>query len=405
MSNRRTTKKNQTILAGLLFGLISLALITGAAGAEQIPQPLAQGTAAPQASATPAPTESIPPKECVDCHPDKKDAWMDSPHAHAADDPVFLEGWENMERSTECLLCHEATYQQDTGEYLAEGVACETCHGTAGADHPLAQVPARSDEEYCGTCHPTTLGEVRLSGHSTVNEVRCVDCHDPHSQKVLFKNPDDMCKGCHDEDLSKMDEALGKIHLQEGIPCADCHTLDVPHTFLFNFQHEDTTPFFKGFDCTSEITASVASRAGTSHEALGSYVNDQMNWPIVHRVSRVESASQCSDCHVMDDKLRTDFAALGYSSEELDQLSWESEDFPALTEAELNELVAKPRRSWSWVYWLMGVAGIFGVFEITVARKLDDSPRISWKVSLASTFRRRSIGNEKKNKDEQDGEE
>jgi len=330
---------------------------------------------------------------------------MDSPHAHSADNPVFLDGWENMERSTDCLLCHQATYDQESAEYQAVGVACETCHGVVAANHPPAEVPTRSDEEYCGTCHPATFGEAHLSGHSTENEVRCVSCHDPHSQKVLFENPDDMCKDCHTEDLEKMDQTLSKVHLQKDISCADCHMLDVPHTFVFNFQHENTTQFFTGYDCTSEISASVTKRVGTEHEVLGSYVQDQMNWPIVHRVSQLESAPQCTDCHVMNEELRSDFIALGYTSEEVDKLSWESQDFPVLTEDELNKLVAKPKQSWSWAYWLLALVAVFGIFEFAFTRKLEVHPKSNEKRGLLSLFRkgfaRRRGNNESGRKNEE----
>ena len=201
-----------------------------------------------------------------------------------------------------------------------------------------------------------------------------------------------------------MDATLSEIHLQENIACADCHMLDVPHTFTFNFQHEDTSKFFKGFDCTSEIAFSVASRAGTSHEALGSYVEDQMNWPVVHRVSRLESAPQCADCHVMDEEVRSDFMALGYSLEEVDQLAWEAQDFPALNENELNKLVATPKRNWNWVFWTLAVVAIFGIFEFTVTRRLDGHPQVSLKEALSSIFRKRSSGKkdeEKKREDEE----
>jgi len=401
MNNRRTSKK--VILAGLAFGLIGLMLIAGSVSAGSNPRPFAQATATPS-EAAPAPTEEVEAKACVECHLDKRDALMGSPHAHSADDPVFLEGWDNMERPEDCLLCHEATYNAESGEYAAIGVSCVTCHGDAGTEHPPAEIPARSDEEYCGRCHPTTLGEARLSGHSTENEVRCVNCHDPHSQKVLFENPDDMCKSCHTEDLTAMDAALGEIHLQENIACADCHMLDVPHTFTFNFQHESTTEFFKGFDCASEIALNVASRAGTSHEALGSYVEDQMNWPVVHRVSRLESAPQCADCHVMDEEVRADFMALGYTLEEVDQLAWEAQDFPVLNETELNKLVAAPKRNWSWVYWTLAVVVIFGIFEFTVTRRLDGRPQVSLKEALSSIFRKRSSGKKDEEKKREEKE-
>jgi len=400
-------KARMILLGGLLISLVSLVSVASMASASSTVAVIqsagtptlgtpAAGTSTAEITTA---TATVPPKACVECHPDKKNAWMDSPHAHAADNPIFLEGWENMERSTDCLLCHKASYDPQTGDYTAAGVSCETCHGTVTGAHPPEEVPARSDEEYCGTCHPTTLGEARLSGHSTGNEVRCVDCHDPHSQKVLFKNPNDMCTDCHREDLEKMNETLGQVHLQNDISCADCHMLDVPHTFVFNFQHEDTTTFFKGFDCTSEITANVAKRTGTDHEVLGSYVKDQMNWPVVHRVSRLESAPQCSDCHIMDQKLKADFVALGFSQEDVDKLSWEGDEYPALTENDLNKIVAKPTHNWSWVYWLLGVVVVFGIFEFTVARKIGEHPHKEGQTNLLSVFRARfTRKNSKKDK-------
>lgn len=403
--NNCTSKIGKTLFVGLFVSMLGFALMVGAVKADSNAQAETQATATLQVILTPTPTQPVTTKDCLVCHPDKLDAWRDSPHAHSADNPVFLEGWENMERSEDCLLCHKATYNQETGEFLAEGVSCDVCHGIAGADHPPAQIPARSDEEYCGTCHPATLGEARLSGHSTENDVRCVNCHDPHSQKVLFEDPDAMCKDCHTEDLEKMDETLSKIHLQDDISCADCHMLDVPHTFVFNFKHEDTTQFFKGFDCTSEITASVAERVRTDHEVLGSYVEDQMNWPIVHRVSRLESAPKCADCHFIDEELKADFMALGYTAEEVDKLSWEKQEYPALTEDELNKLVAKPKQTSGWVFWLVGIIAVFGIFEFTVARKLEVRSGIGLKAGLVSIFRKKADRKNDENRDDHKGEE
>lgn len=398
-------KYSRVIFVGLFISVLGLALAVSVATAKGDAQTSYLDNPTVQKEPTPIPMESVEANDCVDCHPDKKNAWMDSPHAHSADNSVFLKGWENMERSTDCLLCHQATYNQESGEYQASGISCETCHGVVAADHPPAEVPARSDEEYCGTCHPATLGEARLSGHSTENEVRCVSCLDPHSQKVLFENPNDMCKDCYTDDLEKMDQTLSKIHLQKDISCADCHMLDVPHTFVFNFQHEDTTQFFTGFDCTSEISVSVTKRVGTEHEVLGSYVQDQMNWPIAHRVSQLESAPQCADCHVMNEELRSDFIAIGYTSEEVDELSWESQDFPALTDDELNKLVAKPKRNWSWIYWLLAVVGVFEIFEFAFTRKLKSHPQSNEKPDLLLFFRRRFARRKNENGNDQNNED
>lgn len=361
-------------------------------------QPAAASAPAQEAEveATPAPTKS-----CGECHPDKLNEWSQSPHAHAFDNPTFQEGWQNMETAGDCLLCHQAAYDAESNSYQAVGVSCEACHGTGSASHPPEGMAARSDEEYCGTCHPTTLGEARLSGHSTENEVSCVNCHNPHSQQVLVENPDDLCKDCHQEDLDMMTAALSQVHLQEDITCSDCHTLDVPHTFLFNFQHEDTTSFFRGFDCSSEIKASEAERVGSSHEVLGSYTVEEMNWPVVHRVSRLDTAMQCSDCHVMDEKMRADFLALGFTKEEIEQLAWDQSKFPAITSKDMAKLVAEPKKNITWIYWVAGVLAILGVFELSIVRRMEAGVSSMRKAGLLERLRNRRS----KEKQTNDGEE
>jgi predicted CXXCH cytochrome family protein len=52
-----------------------------------------------------------------------------------------------------------------------------------------------------------------------------MDCHDPHSQKALFEDPDEMCLNCHKEDMGPY---LEDLHIQKGIGCVDCHALVVP---------------------------------------------------------------------------------------------------------------------------------------------------------------------------------
>jgi predicted CXXCH cytochrome family protein len=52
-----------------------------------------------------------------------------------------------------------------------------------------------------------------------------MDCHDPHSQKWLFENPDDLCINCHQ---GSMEAYLEDLHVQQGIGCVDCHALVIP---------------------------------------------------------------------------------------------------------------------------------------------------------------------------------
>jgi hypothetical protein len=187
--------------------------------------PVSNGLAAPQSQDDDPPQpEHTTDRDCKDCHLDVAESWSHSPHAHAFDDPVFQERWTGMGDPGECLLCHTTNYQSTSGDYSAPGVDCEACHGKTGGDHPPAAVPILADTEYCGTCHTTTLGEWRLTGHAGA-EVGCSDCHDPHSQDALFEVADEMCLNCHREDMG---EYLEDLHVQKNIGCVDCHALVIP---------------------------------------------------------------------------------------------------------------------------------------------------------------------------------
>jgi len=203
------------LLSGLFVGLLSMALFVGGAEAATHPAVEAQGTG------TPMPMESAPAKDCAECHPDIEDAWAASSHAHAYDDAEFVERWNSLGKPGECLACHTTNYQFTTNSFSGEGVRCEACHGEAVEGHPPAIVPVKADTEYCGTCHTTTLGEWRLTGHSTAG-VGCMDCHDPHSQEALFDQPDELCLDCHRDEMG---DYLEDLHIKKDIGCVDCHAL------------------------------------------------------------------------------------------------------------------------------------------------------------------------------------
>jgi predicted CXXCH cytochrome family protein len=181
------------------------------------------GNAAPLAQ-QPTPMATGDPQTCGDCHLDIVNEWGHSPHAHAYDDPNFQIGWQGEGNNPNCLLCHTTNFQATSGTFEVEGVSCEACHGKVDPNHPPASVPIRADTEYCGTCHTTSLGEWRLTGHATA-DVGCTDCHDPHSQQNLFDNPDEMCLNCHEDSMGPY---LEDLHVQKGIGCVDCHALVIP---------------------------------------------------------------------------------------------------------------------------------------------------------------------------------
>lgn len=211
---KKITRRNMhtPLIAGLLVGLLSMLITTGMVFASPS---MEEGD----------PMDHADGQDCRECHLDITESWSHSPHAHAYDDPVFQERWTAMGEPDNCLACHTTNYMSSTGEYSAEGVVCESCHGNPPADHPPQVVPIKADTDYCGSCHTTTLSEWRTTGHAAA-DVDCMDCHDPHSQKALFEDPDEMCLNCHTED--DMGVYLEDIHVQKDIGCVDCHALVIP---------------------------------------------------------------------------------------------------------------------------------------------------------------------------------
>jgi predicted CXXCH cytochrome family protein len=213
---RRCENKTYTLkilFLGVMVGLIGMASYVGVAQA-------AMEAISPHQDDSPLQEN----QECQDCHINVTDAWEGSPHDLAYIDTIFQARWKALGEPGDCLVCHTTGYQATSGEFQSGGVTCEACHGQKVVGHPPAIMPIHSDTEYCGICHPITLGEWRLTGHSTAG-IGCTNCHNPHSQQALFENPDEMCINCHKDDMG---QHMNDVHIQKGIGCFDCHALVVP---------------------------------------------------------------------------------------------------------------------------------------------------------------------------------
>ena len=211
MKKKKFTPHTYPLLSGVVVFTLVLLLTTGAA----LAAPLSEGD---------EPIEHGPSKDCGECHLDIAESWSHSPHAHAFDDPYFQEQWTALGKPGDCLSCHTTDYVASTGLFAEEGVYCEACHGKVEGDHPPEIVSLDADTEYCGSCHTTTLSEWRSTGHAP-SDVGCMDCHNPHSQRALFADPDEMCINCHQEDMERY---LEDMHVQKDIGCVDCHALVIP---------------------------------------------------------------------------------------------------------------------------------------------------------------------------------
>ncbi len=221
---KRTSSPNRNVIGGWAALLALLAVfVLVAAGAQPAQAAPPRQDDAPAEGEAEAPTPDSA-AQCQECHLDIAGHWTNSAHAHAFDDPVFQQRWTAMGKPDDCLRCHTTNFQPATGEYDAEGVACEACHGEIEGEHPPAPVAILADEQYCGTCHTTTLGEWHRTGHAT-DGVGCMQCHDPHSQGPLFADADEMCLNCH---ADSMGAYLEDLHVSKGIGCVDCHALVIP---------------------------------------------------------------------------------------------------------------------------------------------------------------------------------
>ena len=153
--------------------------------------------AAPSAQGEDPPEEILTDKDCVKCHRDVAGDWSPSPHAHAYDDPVFQEQWIGLGYSGHLPgLPHHQFHLPQPASMKQKVFPANPATARSQPNHPDQVVPTIVDTYYCGSCHTTTLSEWRSTGHASGN-VDCMDCHNPHSQKPLFDNPDDLCINCH----------------------------------------------------------------------------------------------------------------------------------------------------------------------------------------------------------------
>lgn len=233
------------LVSGLLVGLLAMFFSTSFAFASPTPETDPH---------LPGQLQEI--QDCRDCHLDIEESWSQSPHAHAYDDPVFQDRWLGMGEPDNCLACHTTNFTASSGEYDAEGVSCQACHNQNVENHPPEIIPTNAGSEYCGSCHTTTLSEWRTTGHALA-DVGCMDCHDPHSQKALFENPDDLCINCHREGMG---DYLNDLHVTKDIGCVDCHALVIPPEVP---PQDGIVPTGHAFDITPQTC--VACHTDTLH--------------------------------------------------------------------------------------------------------------------------------------------
>lgn len=210
----------------------------------------------------------------------------------AADDPLHWTGiaqrWQTM--CADCHSTNlKRNFDPDSGTYHTTfseiDVSCEACHGPASLHielankkslfwdrrhgYGLAKLKGPDPEPQLQTCAPChsrrgvmderftagpdyfdhyrleTLGDATYHGDGQIKDevyvygsfiqskmyhkdIRCTDCHDPHSLKLKFPG-NETCTNCHQHAAGKYDVPAHHHHAPgtEGAKCVSCH---MPHT-------------------------------------------------------------------------------------------------------------------------------------------------------------------------------
>ncbi|HQE19120.1 MAG TPA: multiheme c-type cytochrome, partial [Aggregatilineales bacterium] len=158
--------------------------------------------------------------ECAECHPDVTAAWQDGPHDTAFSIEHFQHSWTELNQPQECLACHTTGFSPATGNYQAEGVTCEACHGEVPDGHPPRPVDLNRANQVCAECHTVTQAEFRASAHSEKG-LACTTCHYAHDNGLRADTEVAQCLACHGDELDGF--VAHTTHLDNGLSCRDCH--------------------------------------------------------------------------------------------------------------------------------------------------------------------------------------
>jgi predicted CXXCH cytochrome family protein len=166
------------------------------------------------------PGDYYSPYHCRECHVAEFQAWSGTSHADASFDPIFQVYLQQVAEPGECFSCHTTGYNSTTGRFVLAGVTCEACHGPYREGHPGESMTIATSEDFCGTCHTSTLGEWASSRHGGAG-VTCTACHEVHTQKTRSaETTNALCTGCHQDPTQN---AVHTVHGAADVRCTDCH--------------------------------------------------------------------------------------------------------------------------------------------------------------------------------------
>ncbi len=163
--------------------------------------------------------QDAPPDDCQGCHRIIQTHWEESGHGQSMSDPVFLEAWDAQGKPDSCLACHASEFDEQTGTWAEESVACTVCHNPIPSDHPEQVMPTEISSRLCGQCHLDTFKEWQDSTHGQ-DGLTCVRCHNSHTTSIRATGVQELCQACHNEEVHFYSYTA---HAEQGLLCVDCH--------------------------------------------------------------------------------------------------------------------------------------------------------------------------------------
>lgn len=260
-----------------------------------------------------------------------------------------------------CLACHgqsgqtisfpngdSVTIEVNPDIYSAsmhQSMSCQVCHpNISGYPHPKNTAQSAKDytlqyKETCNQCHPVQAEQLKDSAHTMLleqgntNAPTCSDCHHPHEQKAISKNPDGspapsehanialVCAKCHSLIYNQyIDSVHGSGVIENRNPdvpaCTDCHGV-----------HKITGPTGTNFRLTSPEICSkchtdetIMSKYGLSTDVMSTYISD-FHGTTVTLFSKTDPDQQtnkpvCFDCHGVHNIARIDDPQYGLKIKE-----------------------------------------------------------------------------------------
>ncbi len=258
-----------------------------------------------------------------------------------------------------CIDCHGGSGHEIAGEiYTGEKrVACVDCHSGASAPHAGDAVLAKHlDTIACQTCHIpafargqatkmswdwSTAGQLDASGKPIVKKdaeghvvydgqkgsftsakdvIPSYRWWNGRTDYITVKDKIDPTKVVRLTALagSRGDGLIAPFKAFTGKQPYDSvnDTMVTPNLFPNNAA--DAGAYWKAYDWQKAITTGMAA-SGAPYSGQYAFVATEFDWAQNHMVAPKENALSCDDCHSTAGRL--DFAALGYSPEEVRKLT------------------------------------------------------------------------------------